>query len=112
MNDGPAALAQRQLDAYNTGDIDAFCRCYAEDVEVFDQGGARTVHGREALRARYGPYFAANPKLFAALLHRIEQGDFAIDHEHVTGRADGAELFAVAIYEVKIGLIQRVWFIR
>ena len=32
----PAALAQRQLDAYNAHDLEAFLACYAYDVEVYE----------------------------------------------------------------------------
>ncbi len=105
-------LAQAQLDAYNAGDIDAFVACYAAGVEVHLLGGELLYRGRDALRAQYGPYFEANPKLHAALLNRTIEGDFAIDHEHVTGFAKGGELFAVAIYEVRDNLIQKVWFIK
>ena len=105
-------LAQAQLEAYNNGDIDAFVACYAPDVEVYLQGGPLLYRGLDALRERYEPYFAANPELHAALLYRMIHGGFAIDHEHVTGRTDGEELFAIAIYEVVDEKIQRVWFIK
>jgi len=105
-------LAQAQLDAYNSGDINAFAACYADDVEVHLLGGELLYRGVGRLREQYGPYFAANPNLHAKLLSRTVQGDFAIDHEHVTGFAKGGELFAVAIYEVREDLIQKVWFIK
>jgi hypothetical protein len=105
-------LAQQQLDAYNRKDIDAFAACYAPDVEAWMQGGELLFRGVDALRGRYGPYFAANPNLHARLLHRMVQGHFAIDHEHVTGLASGDELFAIAIYEIQNELIQRIWFIK
>ncbi len=108
-----ATLAQRQLDAYNAGDIDAFVACYAADVEVFDlHSGERRMHGTEQLRARYGALFEANPDQHAELLGRIVQGATAVDHERVTGRASGGVVFAVAIYQVEDELIRRVWFAR
>ena len=108
----PARQAQRQLDAYNRGDLEAFVACYAEDVQVFSlPSGQLLYQGVEILRQEYGPYFEANPNLHAELLHRVVVGDVAIDHEHVTGRADGPALKAVALYEVRQDLIQRVWFI-
>jgi len=105
-------LAQSQLDAYNRGDIEAFAACYAPDVEVFLQSGELLYRGVETLREKYGPYFQANPNLHAALLSRMVQGSFAIDHEHVTGLTSGDEVFAIAIYEVADDLIQKVWFIK
>lgn len=40
------------------------------------------------------------------------EGRFAIDDEHVTGRAEGEELYAIAIDEAAGGRVQRVWFIK
>jgi hypothetical protein len=108
----PEQLAQLQLDAYNSQDINAFMECYAPDVEVFTQGVSEPSYRDHAdMRETYKKYFEANPNLHAALIHRIVQGRFVIDHERVTGRADGRDLRAVAIYEVIDGLIRRVWFI-
>jgi hypothetical protein len=109
----PAALlAQRQLDAYNAHDLEAFLACYTEDVEVRDvRAGTVMLQGREALRARYGPLFA-RPALHAALVSRTALGeDVAIDVEKVRGLRDG-EVDAVAIYERRADLIARVWFVR
>ena len=64
----PTDMAQRQLDAYNARDIEAFLACYAPDVEVRDfPSGALTMEGREAMRARYGDMFARCPDLHARL---------------------------------------------
>ena len=54
-----ALLVQRQLDAYNAQDLDAYVGCYAPDVVVASLNGAVTETGRDALRARYAKAFAA-----------------------------------------------------
>lgn len=109
----PAQLAQLQLDAYNACDLERFLSYFAPEVEIFDQStGERTLHGREAMRERYAGFFTDNTGLHCALLSRIEEGNFAIDHEHVTGLADGREMYAVAIYETNGEHIVKVWFIR
>lgn len=106
-------LAQLQLDAYNSRDIERFVVCFAPDVQVFDQStGECTLRGREALRERYGAFFASNANLHCELLNRIAEGRFAIDHERVTGLADGRELYAVAVYETDGEHITKVWFMR
>jgi hypothetical protein len=106
-------LAQRQLDAYNVGDLEAFVACYTPDVEIFDlHSGELRMSGRDAMRDRYGKLFEANPEQKAELLNRIAQGSTVVDHERVVGRADGKVVFAVAIYQVEEGLIRRVWFAR
>jgi uncharacterized protein (TIGR02246 family) len=112
------AAAQRQLDAYNARDVAAFAAAYAEDVEVFElPGAARTLAGREALRARYAALFAASPTLHCRLLARVVHAPFVVDHELVTGMQGGAPVHAVAIYQVEARsdgstLIRRVWFLR
>jgi hypothetical protein len=108
----PADLAQRQLDAYNAHDLDAFCACYAEDVQVYALPTmALTLEGRAALHARYGPYFEAKRPHAALVGARLALGTMAIDVEAVR-LADGTEVDAIALYHVADGLIQRVWFIR
>ena len=116
----PAELAQRQLDAYNAHDIKAFAACYAEDVEAFLlPSGERLFAGRDALIARYGPYFAAQ-KPHAQLIGRRVLGDMAIDFEQVA-LADGTTLAAWALYHVEpaqvegrreASLIRRIWFVK
>lgn len=113
--DDPAAAqaAQRQLEAYNARDIEAFVAAYAPDIEVFDlPAGTCTLQGRDALRARYGAMFTATPALHCRLLHRVTHGCFVVDHEEVTGMAAAQRVYAVAIYEVRDGLIRRTWFLR
>ncbi len=109
----PAEAAQRQLDAYNARDIDAFLAAYAEDCVVrAHPSGAVMFDGAEAMRARYGALFDSHPDLHARLLSRVEHEVFAIDHEHVEGMRAGEVVYAVAMYEVREGLIRNVWFLR
>ena len=108
-----AEAAQAQLEAYNAQDVERFAACYAEDVEAFELPlGTLLFRGREVLRARYAKLFAANPRLHCRLTARIVEGDFVIDQEELSGRADGGSGRAVAIYQVERGLIRRVWFAR
>ncbi len=106
-------LAQRQLDAYNAGDIEAFAACYAEDVKVWDlHAGTLTYKGRDKLIARYGPLFERCPELHAELVGRVALEHTAVDEERVTGMVEGEVVRAIAVYEVRDGLIVQVWFAR
>jgi len=108
----PAHAAQRQLEAYNARDVEAFVAAYAPDVEVFElPSGTRTLAGREQLRTRYTALFRESPALHCRLLTRVAHGPFVVDHEEVTGVRGGGLMHAVAIYEVVAGLIRRVWFL-
>jgi len=105
-------LAQRQLDAYNAGDIEAFAACYAPDVRIWDlHSNTVTLQGRPALRERYGALFTRCPELHAELVGRLCLGSTAVDQERVTGMGDDV-VHAIATYEVRDGLIQQVWFAK
>ena len=105
-------LAQKQLDAYNAQNLEEFLSVYREDVKVMEfPSNAVTTNGISEMRERYGKLFKDNPNNHAALLSRIVKGNNVIDHEHVTGRADGIERKAVAIYEIEGEKISKVWFL-
>ncbi len=110
-NDSPEAIVQKQVEAYNRHDLDAFLATYSPDIKLYDFPGKETLSGLEAMRKSYGKLFAANPDLKANILTRIVQGDTVIDQEEVT--AKGRRLIlGVAIYRVKEGKIASVWFVK
>ena len=113
QTDTPAAVAQRQLDAYNARDLEAFLAVYAPDCTVRSfPSGEVLSEGLEAMRARYGALFRDHPTLHCRLLARVEHEVFAIDHEQVDGLRESEVVHAVAMYEVRDGLIQNVWFLK
>ncbi len=105
-------VVQKQLEAYNNGDLEAFLNTYSEDIKIFNHPNTLTMEGISALRERYGKLFKENPNNHAEIVNRVTQGNFVIDKEHITGRSNGQELFAIAIYQVHEGKITNVWFIR
>jgi imidazolonepropionase-like amidohydrolase len=108
----PETVVQRQVEAYNARDIDAFLSFYADDTMVRHlPDGDVAFRGKEAMRARYGKLFADNPELFCTITNRIVHGDWVIDDELVTGVVDYPRARAVAIYEVTGGLIRNLWFL-
>lgn len=105
--------AQAQLDAYNAHDLDAFMAVYAEDTVISQlASGQVQMTGAAQMRERYGRLFTNAPQINAGLVNRITLGDFVIDHERVTGRPDGTENQAAAIYYAPDGLIRQVWFVH
>jgi len=108
----PETVVQRQVEAYNARDIDAFLSFYAEDAVVRRlPAGEIAWDSREAMRPRYAKRFAENPKLNCIITNRVVHGDWVVDHELVTGVKDRPRARAVAIYEVRGGLIRSVWFL-
>ncbi len=110
IKDTPADLAQRQLNAYNFRNIDAFLEPYAEDVEVYNYPDKLLFKGKEAMRKNYSQIFENTPNLHCELLGRIVQGNIVIDQERVQFRDKIVE--AVAIYHVENGKIKKVYFIN
>ena len=54
---------ERQVDAYNRRDIDAFLACYAPDAVIEDATGTVVMRGHDAMRAAYNDLFRASPNL-------------------------------------------------
>ncbi|PAW72731.1 MAG: steroid delta-isomerase [Opitutia bacterium Tous-C4FEB] len=108
----PAAVVQRQLDAYNARDVDAFLATYAADARQFEHPDKRLATGHAEMRPRFLARFE-EPNLHARLLHRIVAGATVIDHELITRTfPEGpGTLELVAIYEIRAGLIAEARFI-
>lgn len=104
-----AAVVQRQLEAYNAQDVEAFVACYAPDVIIIREEDGSTQTGRDGMRERYAAMFKRFPKNRATVLQRIVVGDYAVDEERIDGR-DGPPFRTIAVYRVKDGLITHVRF--
>ena len=99
-------IVQKQLDAYNSLDIDSFVVCFAEDIKMYELEGNKIIcEGQEVFRERYAQLFSSSPQLHVKLVNRIHSGDLVIDHEHVTGMRDLEPFDAVAIYKVENSII-------
>lgn len=105
-HDHPAAVVQRQLDAYNARDIDALLSTYAADASQFEHPGKLLASGAAEIGARLALRFE-EPNLHARLLQRVVMGNIVIDHELVSRTfAEGTgTVEMVAIYEVSDGKI-------
>ncbi|MCK0178205.1 nuclear transport factor 2 family protein [Flavobacteriaceae bacterium S0862] len=104
------AIVQKQLEAYNNRDIDAFVKTYAVNVKLYTFPNEVTSQGREALRRQYASFFENTPDLNAEIVNRIVLGNKVIDKEKVT--VNGRVFYAIAIYEVENDLIKKVTFIQ
>jgi len=107
----PEIVIQRQLDAYNAKDLDAWLSTYAPDAKQFELGGKLLAEGHAQIRARTSPRFT-EPNLHALLIRREVFGSVVIDHEDVTRTfPDGpSRVELVCVYVVENGLIQSASF--
>ena len=104
------AVVQRNLEAYNARDIDAFMSDYADDIKLYAYPNTLQTEGKEAMRKSYKDWFERTPDLRAFIKKRIVIGNKVIDEEQVT--ANGKIFEAVAIYEVENDKIIKVTFIQ
>jgi hypothetical protein len=108
----PAAIVQRQVEAYNAHDVERFVAIYAEDAEIFNSPGAVTprLSGREAIRADYSALFREFSSAHCTVVNRALEGAYVFDQEMCTFAPNGPPLRATSIYLVEGALIKRVWF--
>jgi hypothetical protein len=110
MSISAASVVQRQVEAYNRRDLEAFSAAYHDDVQIFRlPATSPALAGKAALREFYRAHRFNLPGLHAEIRNRIVAGNKVIDHEYVTGVGE-QPLEVVAAYEVKEGLITTVWF--
>ena len=107
-----ADLAQRQLEACNAHDIEAFMAGYAEDAQPAGLNGAVTQTGHDAIRARHLDLFTQHPQKRADLANRIDLGSTVIDPERGERMPGGERSEGVAIDTIRDGKIARVDFAR
>jgi imidazolonepropionase-like amidohydrolase len=110
IKESPEAVVQRQLNAYNARDIEAFAATYSPDVTITDWSGKVLMKGQEALRLSYTGMFKQIPNLHCEIKKRMVQGNKVIDEERVRFGKDYME--AIAIYEVEKGKISKVTFLQ
>ena len=106
----PEGIVQKQLDAYNVRDIDAFMATYTKDIKLYNFPNDLRSEGQKAMKNSYKGFFENTPDLNCKILYRIVTGNKVIDHELVT--ANGSTFKAIAVYEVENGLISKVTFIN
>lgn len=107
----PEQLVQEQLDAYNARDLARFASTFADDVVSYRLPDREPMlRGKAALAEHYATQRFNLPALHADLVARIVMGNKVIDHERIHGVRE-VPYEAVAIYEVRQGLISTVWFV-
>lgn len=103
-------IIQKQLDAYNAQDLEAFLATYTDDIKLYNYPNELLSEGKDQMRKDHIAWFQRTPDLKATVKKRIVIGNKVIDEEQVTAKG---EIFnTVAIYEVRNGQISKVTFIQ
>jgi hypothetical protein len=110
-SEDPCTVIQRQLDAYNAKDVQAWLSTYASDAEQYNLHGERLAKGHDELRSRILARFE-EPDLHARLISRTAIGNIVVDAEEITrnfpeGRGT---IEMLCVYEVINGRIARASF--
>jgi hypothetical protein len=102
---------QKQLEAYNARDIDAFMQWWADDCHYYEFPSRLLASGAAEIRERHIARFKEQ-NLHGTLVKRIAVANVVVDEETVTRTfPDGpGEVDVVAIYEVENGRIAKAWF--
>jgi hypothetical protein len=110
-NEAPAEIIQRQLNAYNSKDVEGWLATYAPDAEQFSLHGERLAHGHAEMRSRIITRFL-EPDLHARLISRTVMSNIVVDLELITRNfQDGlGTVEMLCVYEVIDGLIQKASF--
>ncbi len=108
-NDSPSKIVQKQVDSYNSGDLDAFVNCYSKDVVVRKFPADTMYIGHEKMRKNYSSLSPDKKVYDVAVVKRMVVGNKVVDHEEVKG--NGKVQMQVAIYEVTNDAIDSMTFI-
>lgn len=107
------ALVERQLEAYNSKDLEAFLALFSDSVEVLIYPNIPRSKGKAALRESFSKFFSESGDLHSEVLQRIVTGNVVIDQEKITGfsKDNEGEFYVTAIYTVSDGKIVEMRFI-
>jgi len=111
IKETPAALVQRQLNAYNARNIEAFMEPYADDIEFYDYPDKLLGKGKDALRKVYSAVFNKFTALHCELKGRMVQGNVVIDNEKVAGIGKGV-INGIVIYNIENDKIKKVYIVE
>jgi len=102
---------QRQLEAYNSRNIDAFMEWWADDCQYYEFPSRLLASGATEIRERLVTRFKER-NLFGTLIKRIAVANVVVDQETVTRTfPEGpGEVDVLAIYQVEQGKIAKAWF--
>ncbi len=106
----PVEIVQKQLDAYNSRNIDAFVATYSDDIKIYNFPDQFQYEGTERLKKGYSLFFERTPDLKCEIKNRIVIGNKVIDEESLTINSQNYK--ALAVYEVENGKIAKVTFIQ
>ena len=105
----PVRVAEKQIDAFNRHDLDAFMALYGDDIVLAEfPSGKVLARGKAEIRKRYEPMLTG-PKFPPVRVEpRIVNGSFIVENE-LWDAKPGERNQAVWMYVISGGLIRKAW---
>ncbi|MFK7749899.1 MAG: nuclear transport factor 2 family protein [Kordia sp.] len=111
-NNETAIIAQKQMDTYNSRNIEAYAALFSEDIKVYDFPKKLRYEGKDKLIEYYGAFFKKTPELFSFIEKRIVSDNKIIDQEKVIYKNGGVAKEFVVMYVVENKKIAEVYYIK
>ena len=100
------------IEKWNDKDLPRLLATYNEGAVLYDLAtGQRLAAGEEALRDRFEKTFETSPHFRVEVLQRMAVGPWVVYRERAVIGAADERVDSIAIYQVRDGLIRRVWFL-
>jgi uncharacterized protein (TIGR02246 family) len=100
------AIVDRQVQAFNNHDADAFAALYAPDATILSAlSDESPLVGRAAIADHYRQLFKNLPAVTVSIEQRILVANLVTDSEHIEPLGQKA----LVTYQVEEGLIRRAW---
>lgn len=107
-----AKVIQKQVEAYNARNIDAFLANYSDDFVFYDFDKKVRFKGIEQMREVFGNLFKNNPDLHCTIANRIASGNTVVDHEKVRFKKGAPIREFIIMYIVENGRIKEAHFLK
>ncbi|MBS1766454.1 MAG: SgcJ/EcaC family oxidoreductase [Acidobacteria bacterium] len=108
---GNLAIVQRQMDAYNAHDAQAYAACFTPDIQFIRHPGIAQIQGRDELYKTFATVFRSHKSAKMRVIYRAELGpNTVIEHQEVDG-IEKHPVPSLVIYSLQGGLIQAAWFV-
>ncbi|WP_298520636.1 nuclear transport factor 2 family protein [uncultured Kordia sp.] len=105
-------LVQKQINAYNAKDIDAFAATFSDDVIFYNFPEEVFLKGKKQLREIFGDLFRKSPDLYCEIENKIATGNTVILQENVRFQKGQAFLEFIVMYKVENDKIKEVYFLK
>jgi len=108
----PLRVAERQIDAFNRGDVDGMMVLFAESATMAEfPSGNLIAKDKATIRERFATMLARPERLIITVDPRVASGAFVFELERWKAKP-GERDHSIWMYEIRGGLIQRAWTVR